>query len=95
MFKNQKSNGFRLESTKMKKAQSFKTMFGLMCVAMLWLTILGAEYTAKEGKDRNYIKIKFYKKKDKENRIISLKCRVIRNYVDLLTVFFIFDKMLI
>ena len=72
MFKNQKSNGFRLESTKMKKAQSFKAMFGLMCVAMLWLTILGAEYTAKEGKDRNYIKIKFYKKKDKSKRILSL-----------------------
>lgn len=33
IFKNQKSNGFRLESTKMKNAQSFKTMFGLMCVA--------------------------------------------------------------
>ena len=72
IFKNQKSNGFRLESTKMKNVQSFKTMFGLMCVALLWLTILGAEYTAKEGKDRNYIKIKIYKKKDKSKRILSL-----------------------
>ncbi len=72
MFKNQKSNGFRLESTKMKNAQSFKTMFGIMCVAMLWLTILGTEYTEKEGKEKNDIKIKFYKKKDKRKRIISL-----------------------
>ena len=72
MFKNQKSNGFRLESTKMKNAQSFKTMFGIMCVAMLWLTILGTEYTEKEGKKKNDIKIKFYKKKDKSKRIISL-----------------------
>lgn len=64
MFKNQKSNGFRLESTKMKNAQSFKTMFGLMCVAMLWLTILGTEYTVTEEKAKNHIKIKFYKKKE-------------------------------
>lgn len=72
MFKNQKTNGFRLESTKMRNAQSFKTMFGLMCVALLWLTILGAEYTVEEGKNKKPIKIKYYKKKDKENRIISL-----------------------
>lgn len=30
IFKNQKTNGFRLESTKMKNAQSFKTMFGII-----------------------------------------------------------------
>lgn len=70
IFKNQKSNGFRLESTKMKNIQSFKTMFGIMCVALVRLIILGVEYTIK--KEKNKIKIKIYKKKDKGKRIISL-----------------------
>lgn len=72
IFKNQKSNGFRLESTKMKNIQAFKTMFGIMCIALLWLTILGVEYTVKEGKQGNKVKIKIYKKKNKNKRIISL-----------------------
>lgn len=72
IFKNQKSNGFRLESTKMKNIQSFKTMFGMMCIALLWLTILGVEYTVKEEKRKNSIKIQIYKKKDKNKRIVSL-----------------------
>lgn len=42
----------------MKNNQSFKTMFGIMCVAMLWLTILGTEYTKKEERKKNDIKIK-------------------------------------
>ncbi len=53
----------------MKNVQSFKTMFGIMCVAMLWLTILGADYTVKEEKSKNGIKIKFCKSKDKSKRI--------------------------
>ena len=44
IFKNQKTNGFRLESTKMKNIQAFTNMFGIMCIALLWLTILGVEY---------------------------------------------------
>lgn len=72
IFKNQKSNGFRLESTKMKNIQSFKTMFGIMCVALLWLTIIGVEYTVKEGKQGNRVKIRIYKKKDENKRNISL-----------------------
>lgn len=72
IFKNQKTNGFRLESTKMKNIQAFKNMFGIMCIALLWLTILGVEYTVKEGKQGNKVKIKIYKKKNKNKRIISL-----------------------
>lgn len=72
IFKNQKTNGFRLESTKMKNIQAFKNMFGIMCIALLWLTILGVEYTVKEGKQGNKVKIKIYKKKNKKKRIISL-----------------------
>lgn len=72
IFKNQKTNGFRLESTKMKNIQAFKNMFGIMCIALLWLTILGVEYTVKEGKQGNKVKIKIYKEKNKNKRIISL-----------------------
>ncbi len=72
MFKNQKTNGFRLESTKMKNIQSFKTMFGIMCIALLWLIIIGVEYTVKEGKQGNRVKIRIYKKKNENKRIISL-----------------------
>ena len=72
IFKNQKTNGFRLENTKMKNIQSFKTMFGIMCIALVWLIILGVEYTVQGNKEANSIKIEIYKKKDKSKRIISL-----------------------
>lgn len=72
IFKNQKTNGFRLESTKMKNIQAFKSMFGIMCIALLWLTVLGVEYTVKEEKQGNKVKIKIYKKKNKAKRMMSL-----------------------
>ena len=72
IFKNQKSNGFRLESTKMKNIQSFKTMFGIMCVALVWLIIIGVEYTVRERKQGNRIKIRIYKKREQNKRMISL-----------------------
>lgn len=71
IFKKQKTNGFRLESTKMKNIQAFKNMFGVMCAALLWLTIIGVEYTVKEGKEEK-VKIKIYKDKNKNKRMISL-----------------------
>lgn len=39
IFKNQKSNGFYLESSKVRNIHAFETLFTLMCVALLWLTI--------------------------------------------------------
>lgn len=62
VFKNQKSNGFYLESTKMRNIQSFTTLFGLMCVALLWLTILGADYAKNKGHFPNYLKIRYSKR---------------------------------
>lgn len=72
IFKNQKSNGFRLESTRTKNLQAFKSMFGIMCIALLWITLLGVEYTIREKNQSNKVKIKIYKKKDKSKRIVSL-----------------------
>lgn len=58
IFKNQKSNGFYLESTKMRNIHAFSTLFGLMCVALLWLTILGADYSKSKNHFKNYLKIR-------------------------------------
>ncbi len=71
IFKNQKSNGFYLESTKVRNIQAFKTLFGLMCVSLLWLTLLGVEYTIKGNK--NKIKIRWSRKRCGETeRMFSL-----------------------
>lgn len=62
IFKNQKSNGFYLESTRMRNIHAFTTLFGLMCVALLWLTILGADYSKNKANVKNYLKIRCSKK---------------------------------
>lgn len=62
IFKNQKSNGFYLESTKMRNIQSFTTLFTLVCVAILWLTILGSDYTKNKSHFKNCFKIRYSKK---------------------------------
>ena len=62
IFKNQKSNGFYLESTKMRNMQSFTTLFTLVCVAILWLTILGADYTKNKNHFKNCFKIRYSKR---------------------------------
>ena len=50
IFKSQKSNGFRLESTNTQKIEHFISLFTVMCVALVWLTILGVDYS----KNKNY-----------------------------------------
>ena len=73
IFKNQKSNGFRLESSKMRNLLSFSTLFGLMCVALLWLTILGADYSKNKSHFKHFFKIRCSKKNGANfKRTISL-----------------------
>lgn len=62
IFKNEKTNGFNIEKTKMKNEQSFKTMFGIMSVALLWLTVIGVEYTKDIGDKKINVKIRIYRK---------------------------------
>ena len=45
IFKNQKSNGFRLESTNTQKIQNFISLFTIMCIALVWLYTIGANYS--------------------------------------------------
>ena len=73
IFKAQKSNGFYLESTKMRNLHSFTTLFGLLCVAILWLTIIGADYSKNKNHFKNYLKIRSSKKNgNNHKRIFSV-----------------------
>ena len=74
-FKNQKSNGFYLESTKMRNLHAFSTLFGLVCFSILWLSILGSDYCKNKSHHKNCFVIRYSKKKtntSKNVRIISL-----------------------
>lgn len=73
LFKNQKSNGFYIESVCNASQKSFTTMYTLVCFSVLFLTILGTEYSRNKGLYKN-VKIethKYYKNKGKV-RILSL-----------------------
>lgn len=73
LFKNQKSNGFYLETITTASLKSFTSMYTLSCVATLFLTILSADYSRNTRCYRN-VKIETHKTyKDKGRiRIISL-----------------------
>ena len=45
IFKSQKSNGFRLESTNTQKIEHFISLFTIMCISLVWLTIIGIDYS--------------------------------------------------
>ena len=44
IFKSQKSNGFRLESTNTQKIEHFISLFTVMCITLTWLTIFNLCY---------------------------------------------------
>ena len=60
IFKSQKSNGFRLESTNTQKIEHFISLFTIMCVALVWLTIIGVDYA--KNKHTYHLKIRDTKK---------------------------------
>lgn len=45
VFKNQKSNGFYLENTVNCSLDYFKSMYCFACIGVLYLTILGSDYS--------------------------------------------------
>ena len=57
LFKNQKSNGFYLENTVNASLKYFTSMYSLACTAVLYLTILGSDFS-KNTKCYNKVKIK-------------------------------------
>ena len=62
IFKNHKSNGFYLESTQTRNIQAFTTLFTLMNVALLWLIIIGANYSKAKSNVPKYFKIRYSKR---------------------------------
>lgn len=72
VFKNQKSNGFYLESTVNASLKYFESMYCIACVGELILTIAGASFT-KNTKDYKNVKIDTHKVSGKNKvRIMSL-----------------------
>lgn len=69
IFKSQKSNGFRLESTNTKLIEHFISLFSIMCIALTWLTIIGSDYT--KSKHRYHIKVRDVHKRNNKNPIRS------------------------
>ena len=60
IFKSQKSNGFRLEATNTQKIEHFISLFTVMCIALVWLTILGVDYS--RNKSGYHLKIRDIRK---------------------------------
>lgn len=60
LFKNQKSNGFYIECTYKSSLKYFESLYSLICVSTLFLTILGAEYS-KNTKCYKNVKITTHK----------------------------------
>ena len=60
IFKSQKSNGFRLESTNTQKIEHFISLFTVMCIALVWLTIIGSDYV--KNKNKYHLKIRDVRK---------------------------------
>ena len=72
IFKNQKSNGFFMESTVKAKLKYFESMYAILCTVTLYLTILGSDF-AKNTKSYTNIKISTHTNSHgKKIRIMSL-----------------------
>lgn len=65
IFKSQKSNGFRLESTNTQKIEHFISLFTIMCISLVRLTIIGIDYSRNKHAYSKYFKIRdTYKRKN-------------------------------
>lgn len=67
-FKSQKTNGFYLESTKTKNLHAFENLYGLACIASLWLNIIATDYIKNYNHVKNKINIKYNKGNKKRNQ---------------------------
>ena len=53
---------FYLESTQTRNIQAFTSLFTLMNVALLWITIIGTEYSKAKSHISKYFKIRYSKR---------------------------------
>ena len=73
VFKNQKSNGLYLEAINNASEKAYNTMYTMACTVVLFLTIIGADYSKNTNcyKNEKIITHKVYKDKGKV-RVMSL-----------------------
>ena len=69
-FKSQKSNGFHLEKISNSSLTSFTTMYTCICTCILYLTILGADYS-KNSKCYKNVNIESHKNYNIDGKIIK------------------------
>lgn len=73
IFKNQKTNGFNLEKTHTRNIHAFENLYSIVCLAGVWLVILGADYTKNYHNIKYKVNIPFVKTRNKKKiRILSL-----------------------
>lgn len=61
-FKSQKTNGFYLEATKTRNLHAFETLYGIICIAALWINIIGVDYIKNYNHLKKHLNIRFNKK---------------------------------
>lgn len=76
LFKNQKSNGFRLGKISNMNIHSFTNMYSVLCICLTYLTLVGADFS-KNSRCYKHIRITTHKKylingKKIKKRIMSL-----------------------
>lgn len=71
-FKSQKTNGFYLESTKTKNLKAFENLYGIACLASLWLNIIATDYIKNHNHIKHKINIKYNKKNENGKLIRTL-----------------------
>ncbi len=84
MFKAQKSNGFNLEKISNSSLESFTTMYTVVCTCVLYLTILGIDYSKNTNCYEN-VKIKTHKTYNIEGK--KIKKRIMSLFNTGLTLF--------
>ena len=70
-FKSQKTNGFYLESTETKNLHAFGTLYGIACIASLWLNIIAVDYIKNHNHVKSRINIR-YNKKNSKGKLIRI-----------------------
>lgn len=70
-FKSQKTNGFYLESTRTKNLHAFNNLYGIACIASLYLNIIAVDYIKNHEHYKSRVNIK-YNKKNKNGKLIRI-----------------------
>ena len=72
LFKSQKNNGFNLEKTHTRNIIAFENLYSLVCIANVWLTILGVNYIKNYHHYKKKVNIRYVRKnKNKIEKILS------------------------